>query len=121
MRVACIVVASLLLALGSGKAQAMSARELRNSCDAALRTLKGSGTDLTIAPAGQRCWNYMQAVQDMVALADESGRRLLGVCVPESGRAEGLVRTFVKYAHARADELTTRATVVVLYSLQAEF
>ena len=121
MRIAWFVAASLLLAFGSGNAQAMSAGELVNSCDAALRTRKGSGTDLTIGPAGQRCWNYMEAVQDMVALADEGGRRLLGVCVPEAGRTEGLVRAFTKYAHAHAGELKTRASVVVLYALQAEF
>ena len=55
MRVVWLLAASLLLALGSGNAHAMSAGELLNSCDAALRTLKGSGTDLTIGPAGQRC------------------------------------------------------------------
>jgi Ssp1 endopeptidase immunity protein Rap1a len=121
MRVAWLVAASLLLAFGSGQAQAMSGRDLLNSCDAAMRTLKGSGADVSIAPAGQRCWNYMEAVQDMLALADESGRRLFGVCVPEDGRTEGLVRTFTKYAHAHADELNSRASVVVLYSLQTEF
>jgi len=121
MRIVWLVAACLLLVLGSGKAQAMSARELLSSCDAALRTMKGSGQSLSIAPAGQRCWNYMEAVQDMVALADESGRRLLGVCAPEDGRTDGLVRTFAKHAHAHTDELDSRASVVVLYALREKF
>lgn len=121
MRIAAVLAAALLLFVGSGSARAMSARELLSSCDAALRTMKGSGQSLSIAPAGQRCWNYMEAVQDMVALADESGRRLLGVCVPEDGRTDGLVRTFTKHAQTNTDELDSRASVVVLYALREKF
>ncbi len=120
MRVAFFAVAALLAA-GCGNAHAMTGRELLDSCDVALRTLKSSGSELSIAPAGQACWNYMEAVQDMVALADEDGHRVLNVCVPEGGRTDGLVRAFTKYAHAHADELETRASVVVLHSLWAEF
>jgi len=121
MRIAAVLAAALLLFVGSGSARAMSARELLSSCDAALRTMKGSGQSLSIAPAGQRCWNYMEAVQDMVALADESGRWLLGVCAPEEGRTAGLVRIFIKHAHANTDELDSRASVVVLYALREKF
>jgi hypothetical protein len=121
MRVAAVLASALLLFEGSGSARAMSARELLSSCDAALRTMKGSGKNLSLAPAGQRCWNYMEAVQDMVALGDESGRRLLGVCVPEDGRTDGLVRTFTRHAHANNDELGSRASAVVLYALREKF
>lgn len=121
MRVASVLAAALLLFAGSSAAQAMSARELLSSCDAALRTMKGSGTNLSIAPAGQRCWSYMEAVQDMVALGDEGGRRLLGVCVPEGGRTDGLVRTVTRHAHAHMDELDSRASAVVLYALREKF
>jgi hypothetical protein len=120
MRVA-VLAAALLLIAGFSSARAMSARELLSSCDAALRTMKGSGANLRIAPPGQRCWNYMEAVQDMVALGDEGGRRLLGVCVPEDGRTDGLVRTFTRHAHTHADALDSRASVVVLYALREEF
>jgi Rap1a immunity proteins len=121
MRVAAVLASTFLLIAVASTAQAMSARELLSSCDAALRTLKGFGTNLSIAPAGQRCWNYMEAVQDMIALGDESGHRLLGVCVPEDGRIEGLVRAFTKYARAHADELETRASAVLLYALRDKF
>jgi hypothetical protein len=121
MRIAALLASTFLLIAGSSAAHAMSARELLSSCDAALRTMKGSGTNLSIAPAGQRCWNYMEAVQDMVALGDESGHRLLGVCVPEDGRIEGLVRTFTKYARAHAGEVKTRASAVLLYALREKF
>jgi hypothetical protein len=121
MRLRPLIAAALLLTAGCDTAQAMSARDLLNSCDAALRTIKDSGKELSIAPAGQRCWNYMEAVQDMVALADEDGHRLLGVCVPEDGRTDGLVRAFTKHAHGHPEELETRAAIVVLHGLWAEF
>jgi hypothetical protein len=121
MRLLLPLAAALLLMAGAGAVQAMTGRELLNSCDAALRSMKGTGTDVSIAPGGQKCWTYMEAVQDMVALGDEGGHRLLGVCVPESGRIEGLVRTFATYAHAHRDELQSRASVVVLNGLLNKF
>jgi len=120
MRVA-VLASTFLLIAAAGPAQAMTERELLNSCDAALRTMKGSEVHLSIAPAGQRCWNYMEAMQDMVALGDEGGHRLLGICVPEDGRTENLVRTFASYAHAHRDDLDSRSSVVVLYALQEKF
>ena len=63
----------------------------------------------------------MEAVQDMIALTDEGGHRLLGVCVPEGGRTDGLVKAFTKYAHAHEDESEMRAAIVVLHGLWAEF
>ena len=121
MRIGLPVAATLLLAATCGTAQAMSARDLLRSCDAALRTINGSSKRLSIAPAGQSCWNYMEAVQDVVALGDEGGHRVLNVCVPEDGRIDGLVRAFTKYAHTHPDELESRASVIVLRGLWAEF
>lgn len=95
----------------------MSARELLTTCDVALGSMSGSRSDVSIAPEGRACWTYMEAVQDMVALADEGGHRLLNVCVPESGRTDGLIRAFAKYAHAHPDQLNSRSSVVVLQAL----
>ncbi len=121
MRAAAIVASTFVLIAAAVPAQAMTARELLNSCDAALRTVRGSGASLSIAPAGQRCWNYMEAMQDMAALGDEGGHRLLGVCLPEAGRTDALVRTFATYARAHPDELDSRASAVLLYALRHKF
>ena len=111
----------LSMSLTAGSAQATTARELLPSCDAALRSLHGSGEDVSIAPAGRVCWTYMQAVQDMAALADEGGHRLLNICLPENGRTDGVLRAFTKYAHAHPRQLNSRASVVALQGLGAAF
>lgn len=109
------------IVLAPGTAGAATARDLLKSCDIVVRSMEGSGREVSIAAGGRACWNYMEAVQDMVALADENGHRLLNVCVPEDGRKDGLVRAFTTYAHAHPSELDNRASLVVLQALWAAF
>jgi hypothetical protein len=119
MRIALLSATALILL--TAPAHAMSGRELLRTCDAALKSVSGSGENLRIAGAGRACWQYMEAVQDMIVLADENGQRLLQICPPASGRLEGLVSVFVRYARAHPDELADRASVPVLKSLSEAF
>ena len=102
-------------------AHATPAQELVQSCRIALKSLSGSGSNVSIAAAGVECWNYMEAVQDMIVLADESGRHLLGVCAPEDGKIDDLLRVFTRYAAAHPQELGERASVVILEALGASY
>jgi hypothetical protein len=125
IRVPIVALGMLLAASASyGKAQAIeSPRELVEACQNLERATTGKEKHVRIpnTPPALLCWGYMQAVQDLSVLADESGNRLLGSCPPENTTSLQLIRSFLGYARAHPDALTGNTAVVVIHSLQEAF
>jgi hypothetical protein len=99
------------------------ARELAGGCQALLAGKRGSGDEIRIprTKPALECWGYMQAVQDFAALADENGRRILGVCPPDRATLLDLVQTFVRYARKEGKNLPDNAALAVTKALQSAF
>ena len=67
---------------------------------------------MQIPAAGVPCWIYMGAVQNMSVIANQSGRRLLGICAPDSGRLLDFIRIFVQYANNSRDNESGNAAAL---------
>ena len=69
--------------LARGDAAALSPEDLLVSCEAITNASPLSAEKtLDIAAEGLPCWYYMAATQNITALADKRGERLLGICPP---------------------------------------
>jgi hypothetical protein len=120
------VVALLLGAIGflwvPGDAQALSAAELRASCEAITNAPPLSAEKaLDIAAEGLPCWYYMAAVQNMTVLADERGKRLLGICPPPDSTVVDFVRIFVQRARTQDVGSQANAAAFALLGLARAF
>jgi hypothetical protein len=81
-------------------AAALSPADLLTSCEAITSASPLSEQNTLDIPAeGLPCWYYMSAVQNMTALADERGERLLGICPPPDSTVLDFVRIYVQHAH----------------------
>ena len=100
-----------------------NSRELVSYCEAAVKGVVGTGDEIEIPATKEAllCWGYVEAFQDLARLADQSGRKLLGVCPPEQGTLLDLVRSFVAYAHSHWSELSDNTAISVLQSLQQAY
>jgi Ssp1 endopeptidase immunity protein Rap1a len=100
-----------------------SARELAGECQALLRGKRGSGEEIRIplTKPALECWGYMQAVQDFAALADENGRRVLGICPPDRASLLDLVQAFVGHARRQGKDLPDNAALAVTQALQSAY
>jgi hypothetical protein len=119
-----LVAAVVLLVLFPGRLAAIeSARELVGYCEAAEKGVTGSGREVEIPATKEAlvCWGYMEAFQDLSALADQGGARLLGACLPEQGTLLDLVHAFVAYARAHRADLPDNTAVAVIKALQQTY
>jgi hypothetical protein len=100
-----------------------NARELASYCEAAEKGVEGSGREVEIPATKEAllCWGYMEAFQDLAALADQRGARLLGACLPEKGTLLDLVHSFVTYARAHRTDLPDNTAVAVINALQQAY
>src|SRR5262245_17993511 len=100
-----------------------SSRELLSYCQAVERGVTGSGREIEIPATREAllCWGYLEAFQDLSALADPNGNRLLGVCPPEDGTLRDLLRAFVAYASSREAELPRNSAVAVMRALRQAY
>jgi hypothetical protein len=67
------------------------------------------------------CWGYMQAMQDLANLADESGKRFIGSCPPEQDTLLELIHAFRAYAASHPSELRGNTAVAVIRALQQSY
>jgi hypothetical protein len=113
---------AVVWSLAWGTATAATPEELLQSCEAVITTAGPAGGDtLDIPAAGLPCWYYMSAVQNMSALVDERGERLLGICPPTDSTMMDYVRIFVQYAHGNQTEDYGNAAALVLLGLSEAF
>src|SRR5437762_13371070 len=95
-----------------------SARDLANYCESLQRSTKGRGQYVRIPGTKEalQCWGYMQAMQNMSVLVDESGDRVMGSCPPEETTLLQLIRAFVIYARSHPQQLKGNAAIAVIKS-----
>jgi hypothetical protein len=100
-----------------------NAGDLASSCHRLERGAKGTGRQIRIpnTKAALLCWGYMQAMQDVSVLTDESGRRLIGSCPPERTTLLRLIRSFSAYARSDSVKLQGNAAVAVIKAFQEAF
>jgi hypothetical protein len=107
---------------GASAATADTLEELLQSCEAVISTAgQAKGDTVDIPAAGLSCWYYVSAIQDMSVLADERGKRLLGICPPRDSTIMDFVRIFVQYAHRNQEEVYGNAAAVAVLGLSRAF
>ena len=122
LRLVVVALAALIL-LPRPLAALDGARQLLSQCETIDRGAAGSGREVEIPATREAllCWGYLEAFQDLAALSDPSGNRLLGACPPEDGTLLDLVRAFVTYGRARGSELPENSAVAVIRALQQAY
>jgi len=93
--------------------------ELLTSCEAILQAAPGGGAHtIEIPHAGERCWYYLSAVQNMSVLVDQRGQPLLGICAPPTTTLLNYVRIFVEYVrlHPNAGKGNAAALAVAAFN-----
>ena len=107
----------------SAAAAVENARELAGYCQSLERGAEGTKRQIYIPRTREAltCWGYMQAMQDLLVLADEDGHRIMGACPPEQTTTLQLIQSFVRYAHAHRSELQGNAVVTVFRALREAY
>jgi Rap1a immunity proteins len=116
-----LLLAAALIIGRPGPALAVeNSRELAKYCEAAVAGVEGSGNEIEIPNTQEAllCWGYMEALQDLSALVDQNGTRVLGVCPPQQGRLLDLVRSFVAYADSHPINLPKNSAAAAVRALQ---
>jgi hypothetical protein len=119
-----LFVAALVLLSLASPACATTGTELLQWCEALERGIRLDGEQVQIPqnPLALQCWGYMKAVQDFGAtLEDDGNYPITGACAPEDTTLTQLIRVFLTYARAHPDELSDRASFVVLRALRNAF
>jgi hypothetical protein len=117
---ALFAVVTVVLA-GSG-ASAITTEQLLKSCSVVIKAAPAAKSATADIPAaGLPCWYYMSALQNMSALASDSGRRLLGVCPPADSTLLDFVRIFVQYAREHKADLEENAAAAAFLGLAKTF
>jgi Rap1a immunity proteins len=122
-RALALLLALVLAAMPLQAREVGTARDLAGGCRTLLQGKRGSGEHIRIplSKPALVCWGYMQAMQDFAALADENGRRMLGICPPDRATLLDIVEAYVKYANGHAKDLPENAALAVTAALQAAF
>jgi hypothetical protein len=121
MNRATLVAVLLAITMVSQDARAIETPlQLAKNCERLEASTKGRRQQLQIpnnTPA-LLCWGYMQAMQDISALADQDGHRLAGSCPPEDGTLLDMIHAYVGYARSHEYELGDNTAVAVIKALQ---
>ena len=93
---ASVVIALFLATVFPGQVAALeNSRQLADYCEAVDSGVVGRGQEVEIPGTKEAilCWGYMEALQDLSALVDQSGNRILGTCLPEKGTLLDLIHS----------------------------
>ena len=95
-------------------------QQLAKNCEVLEAGIKGRRQKLQIPKASPAllCWGYMQAMQDISALADHDGRRIAGSCPTKDGTLLEMIHAYVAYARSHQYELGDTTAAAVLKALQ---
>lgn len=94
-------------------AQAVSANELLQACEALERamTITGNNFSFPRTEPNYECWYFMSAVQQYSTFVNPTGR-VLGACPAETTTLTQLIRVFTNYASSNPEELNMAAVAV---------
>lgn len=121
---AMIALALVVLPSSSRPAQAFeTARDLATQCKSVDAFALRSERDAYIpgTSAALQCWGYMQAMQDLLVLVDDDGRRIMGVCPSEQTSLLQMTSAFVGYADRHSSDLSNDAALIVVQALKEAF
>jgi hypothetical protein len=108
--------------LAGSSASATNTEQLLRSCAVVIKAApEAKRATADIPAAGLPCWYYMSALQNMSALATDSGQRLLGVCPPADSTLLDFVRIFVQYAREHKADAEENAAAAALLGLAKTF
>jgi Rap1a immunity proteins len=119
-----LILLLMLFAYPAMQARAFeNARELTNACRKVDQEVAGKGKQIRIPRTKDAllCWGYMQGLQDIVTLADEAGRPIMGSCPPEYTTTLDLLRSFLGYGRSHPEALKSTAAVAVILALQSTY
>jgi hypothetical protein len=119
-----IALALIAVPFSSRPAQAFeTARVLATQCESVDASALRSEHDAYIpgTSAALQCWGYMQAMQDLLVLVDEDGRRVMGVCPNEQTSLLQMTHAFVAYADRHSSDLNNDAALIVVQALKEAF
>jgi hypothetical protein len=119
-----IALALVVLPSSSRPAQAFeTARDLATQCKSVDAFALRSERDAYIpgTSAALQCWGYMQAMQDLLVLVDDDGRRIMGVCPSEQTSLLQMTSAFVGYADRHSSDLSNDAALIVVQALKEAF
>ena len=121
---ASVVIALFLATVFPGQVAALeNSRQLADYCEAVDSGVVGRGQEVEIPGTKEAiiCWGYMEALQDLSALVDQSGNRIFGTCLPEKGTLLDLIHSFVEYAHSHRTILPDNSAVAVITALKQAY
>lgn len=112
-----------IVALSSSPAWAQSAGEMLHACEMLQRGMHVERGSVYIpsAPELNRCWGFIEAVQQYATLADQDEKTLLDSCrSPDTTTAE-ILHVFVAYAQANPEKLNLSAAAVAYNAMADAF
>lgn len=121
---AAILFALLVVSSSSRQARAFeTAHELATQCQSISTSAAPKGNDVFIpgTKGALQCWGYMQAMQDLLVLVDDNGRRIMGVCPSEDAGLLEMTHAFVAYAGRHSADLNNDAALIVVQALKEVF
>ena len=124
MAPASLVIALFLVTIFPGRLAALeNSRQLAEYCETVDSGVVGRGQEVEIPGTKEAilCWGYMEALQDLSALVDLSGNRILGTCLPEKGTLLDLIHSFVEYARSHRTTLPDNSAVAVITALKQAY
>jgi len=124
MRFALPVILAITLLISLERARAAeTARDLAADCQVFGRSKIGAGRHIRIPQTKEAlsCWGFMEAMQALSVLVDESGRRIIGSCPSERTTTLDLVDAFLKYARSHQDQLEGNAAAAAINAFQDAF
>ena len=121
-RVAILLCAAELAVFMPQSGASAAPDELLTSCEAILKAApSGSAHTIEIPHAGERCWYYLSAMQNMSVLVDQRGQPLLGICAPPTTTLVNYVRIFVEYARLHPNAGKGNAAALAVAALNKAF
>ena len=117
-----VVLGAITYLFAAANAAAQTTDELVQSCQAVIKAAgPKSAETIDIPRAGIPCWYYMAAIQNASVLADNEGRRLLGICAPPDATLLDHVRIFVQYARRNQKDAPDNAAALAVMALSEAY
>jgi len=119
-----ICVAFCFLVLSVGFAHARSGYEMLQACESAEHVMRKVGDNVLLlnTPDVNKCWGFMEAVEQYSTLADQTGRTFLNSCPPLTGiNTTQVLRIFTTYARKHPEELSVIAAAVAYNAMADAF
>ena len=107
--------------LSAFAAQAQSAKEMLGACEVLQRAMHREGSIVPERADMNRCWGFMEAVQEYAVLLDRNGKTLLNACPLSYTTTADIVKVFIQYARAHPEKLYQNAAAIAYDAMADAF